>query len=282
MSTSHPGYELIDSGEQMKLERFGDFLLARPSAQSVWQQRLPKEWSRADATFQRDSSGNGTWHFHRKVPEQWTMKYADLTWCLRRNDFGHVGIFPEQEPSWAWIREQVAVAPDGCEVLNLFGYTGGSTLAAAAAGAKVVHVDASKTSVRAARDNAEASGLAERPVRWIVEDAGRFVDREIRRERRYHGIVLDPPTYGRGARGEVWKIEEHLREFLAKCGQLLHGSNSFLLLSGHSPGFTPLVLANLLKDLGARDVEHGEMVMRERDGRPLPSGAYARWGARLA
>ncbi|MEM7168192.1 MAG: class I SAM-dependent methyltransferase [Planctomycetota bacterium] len=275
------GYQLVDSGQQQKLERFGPYTLVRPSAQSVWPRHSDRGWDEADASFVRDATGNGEWHFRTSVPQHWTMDYAGVTWGLQRNDFGHVGIFPEQEPSWRWIREQVArcatagaAAPD---VLNLFGYTGGSTLCAAAAGAQVVHLDASKVSVRNASENARLSGLAERPVRWIVDDAVRFVDRELRRQRCYHGIVLDPPTYGRGTRGEIWKVEDDVLPLMEKCAALLQDRGKFLLLSSHSPGFTPFVLENLARVLPTGTITSGEMVMTDVAGRPLPSGAYARW-----
>lgn len=277
MSRQHDGYQLIDSGSQMKLERFGPFVLARPSAQAVWGVSDRDVWQEADATFTRESSGTGVWESHRPVPMEWDMQACGLTWRLRRNDFGHVGIFPEQESCWRWIRGQVEAGPTDSEVLNLFGYTGGSTLSAAAAGARVVHLDASKTSVNAARDNAALSGLADRPIRWIVEDAVRFVDRELRRDRRYFGIVLDPPSYGRGARGETWKIEDDMRPFLEKCCRLLQAGPAFVLLSSHSPGFTPLALANLLEEFLDGPVESGEMIVQEPSGRPLPAGAFARW-----
>lgn len=279
------GYELLDSGGQRKLERFGAHRLVRPAAQAVWAPKTQAAWQQPDATFVRDATGNGTWHLHGALPSTWSMDFGGLRWELARNDFGHVGIFPEQEPCWRWIRAQVRAAPTPPEVLNLFAYTGGSTLAAAAAGAHVVHVDASKTSVRSARTNAERSGLAERPVRWIVDDVQRFVERELRRARRYQGIVLDPPTFGRGSRGELWRIDEHLPPLLALLGELLEGPRCFCLLTCHSPGFTPLVLANLLEPLARGPLEHGEMTLIEAGvetgvetgGRALPSGAFARW-----
>ena len=271
------GYELLDSGNQMKLERFGEFVCARPAAQAVWGQGQPKLWKDADATFDRESSGRGQWRFRRRSQDEWQMSFAGLEWGLRRNDFGHVGIFPEQEDSWGWIRQKVAERGEEAEVLNLFAYTGGSTLAAASAGGRVVHLDASKSSVRYARENAMLSGLADAPIRWIVEDAVKFVEREQRRGRCYDGIVLDPPSYGRGAKGEKWKIEDLMLPFLRSCQSILKPKGAFMLLSSHSPGFTPLVLANLLESCGAGSITHGEMVMREAGGRELPNGAYARW-----
>ena len=213
------------------------------------------------------------------------MQFEGITWGLRPNDFGHLGIFPEQASNWRWISDEVKrVLGEGTtpQVLNLFGYTGGSTLAAALAGAEVCHVDASKTSTRIARENAEASGLAEAPIRWIVEDALLFVDREIRRGRRYHGVVLDPPSYGRGRRGEVWQLEDRVMELLEKCRAVMTDTPEFFLLTGHSPGFTPIVLANLVGELFPTAAEPHEMVIPADDDRPLPSGAAARWskGAR--
>ncbi|MFQ5654343.1 MAG: class I SAM-dependent methyltransferase [Planctomycetota bacterium] len=275
-----PGYELIDSGGQRKLERFGDEVIARPCAQAVWRESDRGAWKQAHGSFTRESSGTGTWSLQRPMPSPWKMKFAGIHWELRPNDFGHVGIFPEQEACWRWIDESIRGVPPpegGVEILNLFGYTGGSTLVAAAAGAQVCHIDASRASVRHARVNAALSGLEERPVRWIAEDAMRFVERELRRGRRYHGIILDPPTYGRGAGGEVWRIEEDLVALLAHCRELLADRPLFLLLSSHSPGFTPLVLANLLGPAVCGEIESGEMTLRERSGRLLPSGAYARW-----
>ena len=205
---ARPGYQLIDSGDQQKLERFGDHVLARPSSGAVWRRATPKVWAQVDATFLRDTSGTGTWN--GDLPETWTLEHGGITWQLRPNSFGNLGIFPEQESCWGWLEEQIGSlggAAGDIEVLNLFGYTGGSTLCCARAGARLCHVDASKTSTRQARENATASGLDGRPIRWIVEDAMRFVEREVRRERRYHGLILDPPSYGRGTRGETWKID---------------------------------------------------------------------------
>ncbi len=279
---SDHGYQLLESGNGRKLERFGPVLLDRPATAAIWPARDPAAYREADARFDRDASGRGRWHIRRSLPDPWTMRFAGITWGLRANDFGHVGVFPEQESNWHWITQEVercrtaGLAP---EVLNLFGYTGGSTLAAATAGAKVCHVDASKTSVRIARENAERSALGDAAIRWIVEDAVLFVDREIRRGRQYHGVILDPPSYGRGRRGEVWQLEELVMELLAKCRQVMTENPQFLLFTGHSPGFTPLVLANLVGELFPGPVAYDEMVLPALDGRPLPSGASARWSA---
>jgi len=276
------GYQLLDSGGGRKLERFGAAIVDRPSAAALWSPRDPAAFRGADARFERDASGRGVWQQRRAFPEPWTMSFAGLHWQLRANDFGHVGIFPEQEENWRWLAGEVARARAGGlipEVLNLFGYTGGSTLACARAGASVCHVDASKTSVRIARENAEGSGLAAAPIRWIVEDALLFLDREIRRGRRYHGVILDPPSYGRGKSGEVWQLEEQALELIARCREAMGGDPRFFLLTGHSPGFTPLVLQNLVGEVLEGSPESGEMAIPGADGRALPSGAYARWSA---
>lgn len=280
------GYELIDAGGQEKLERFGDRWVRRPSAAAVWERRLPQEWKKAEATFQRDRGGVGKWSHRRgNRVTNWSIHHEGFNWNLHANEHGNVGIFAEQAPCWGWVQNVIERAsrqrPSPPEVLNLFGYTGGSTLAAAKAGASVVHVDASKTSVQNARDNAKSSELEDRPIRWIVEDAVKFVDREIRRGRRYQGIILDPPSYGRGTGGEVWTIETDMLPLLQKCSQLIADDPCLFLLTSHSPGFTPMALRNLLPfgEHSIRDftLSEGEMVVEDRGGRPLPSGAYARW-----
>lgn len=279
-----PGYQLLDSGDGRKLERFGTAVLDRPSAAAVWPRRDPDTFRGATASFERDASGRGRWRGTRDLPSPWTMDFAGTTWNLRPNDFGHVGVFPEQVENWRWIEgevERIVAGGTTPEVLNLFGYTGGSTLAAARAGASVCHVDASKTSVRIARDNADSSGLGDAPVRWIVEDAVLFVEREIRRGRRYHGVVLDPPSYGRGRRGEVWQLEELVMELLGKCREAMVDAPEFFLLTGHSPGFTPRVLANLVGEILDDRTECGEMLLASPGARPLPSGASARWSTAL-
>ena len=274
------GYRLIESGAGRKLESFAGTITDRPCAAAVWPQRSREAYRRADVRFERDASGRGRWQMRRQVPSSWSMDFGGITWGLRPNDYGHLGIFPEQESNWRWIgREVERIRAEGTtpRVLNLFGYTGGSTLAAAKAGAEVCHVDASKTSTRIARENAEATGLGESPIRWIVEDALLFVDREIRRGRDYHGVVLDPPSYGRGRRGEVWQLEDRVMELLKKCREVMTDTPEFFLLTGHSPGFTPVVLANLVGELFPTPAQPLEMLIPSDDDRPLPSGAAARW-----
>ncbi len=276
------GYRLLQSGDGRKLERFGAAVIDRPSPAAVWSQKDPAAFSRADARFERDASGRGRWRVRNTLPRPWEIDFAGIKWALRANDFGHIGIFPEQESNWRWIAaETKRIQASGAtpEVLNLFGYTGGSTLAAARAGARVCHVDASKTSTRIARENAEGSGLGEAPIRWIVEDALLFVEREVRRGRHYHGVILDPPSYGRGRRGEVWQLEDLVMELLGKCRAAMGDAPQFFLLTGHSPGFTPMVLANLVGTLFDGPIDPNEMVIPADDGRPLPSGASARWSS---
>lgn len=279
--TIETGYQLLDSGRESKLERVGPYLLVRPSPQAVWSPDLPeKEWSNADAVYIRSSTGGGNWDFKRRLPEKWEIEFRGLKFIIKPTGFGHLGIFPEHGNAWDWIEQRIKEASRPVSVLNMFAYTGGATLAAARAGANVCHLDASKGVVDWARENAALSGLSDRPIRWIVDDVVKFVQKEIRRGKTYDAIILDPPSFGRGAKGEVWKIEDDLLKLLSDCRQILSDNPLFVLLSCHSPGFTPLVLQNLLAEMmrgrpGA--LSCGEMVIREETGRLLPSGAYARW-----
>ncbi len=278
------GYELLDSGSFQKLERFGDVVLSRPCAQAVWAQTLPKaDWQKVTATFFRD--GGNQWRGRDKLPETWTIEVDGTKFLLSSTDFGHLGIFPEQRDQWRRIRETCAAyrkkhdrAP---RVLNLFAYSGGSTLAAAHAGAEVCHVDASKGMVDWARKNSALNGLDDKPVRWIVDDVTKFLEREHRRERQYDLIILDPPSYGRGAKGEVFKIENDLPRLLSVLGKLLSPEPLGVLLSCHTPELTPLSLHHLLLQQFGRNggrLEHGEMQLRgAKDVLPVPSGSFAWW-----
>ncbi|MBI4746573.1 MAG: class I SAM-dependent methyltransferase [Deltaproteobacteria bacterium] len=275
------GYKLLDSGKESKLERVGPYLLVRPSPQAVWSPGLPeKEWQGADAVYIRSSTGGGNWEFKRRLPERWEIEYRGLKFFIKPTGFGHLGVFPEHGESWDWIEERIREAKGPINLLNMFAYTGGATMAALRAGAAVCHLDASKGVVDWARENAVLSGLSDRPVRWIVDDVVKFVQKEIRRGKRYDAIMLDPPSFGRGASGEIWKIEDDLLKFLLDCRKLLSEKPLFIHLSCHSPGFTPLVLQNLLAEMmqGRRgSLSNGEMVISEISGRLLPSGAHARW-----
>ncbi|MBO7181782.1 MAG: class I SAM-dependent methyltransferase [Kiritimatiellae bacterium] len=275
-------YELLDSGNGAKLERFGDLILARPCAQAVWQKQRPTLWKRADASFDREEGNH--WHGRNRLPKEWAIDVDGTKFRLSGTDFGHLGIFPEQRAQWAWIKDLVRAAKAKkrpVRVLNLFAYSGGSTLAAAHGGAEVCHVDASKGMVQWARNNATLNQLEAHPIRWIIDDVHKFMNRELRRGRKYDGIILDPPTYGRGGNGETYKIERDLTETLRLCRALLSDDPLFLLLSAHTPGHTPIVLENILtqalRGLGG-SFSAGEMCLTgAEDVFKLPSGAYVRW-----
>lgn len=271
-------YQLIDSGNFKKLEKVGPYRMVRPSPQAVWEPRLPEsEWQKVDAVYTRYTGGDGKWQvINPKMAENWKINFAGFSLVIERTDFGHLGIFPEQLDNWGRLQTIINEVDRPLSILNLFAYTGASTLACASAGAKVVHVDASKTSVKWARENAEASGLGGAPIRWIVDDVRKFVEREMRRGSRYDGIILDPPSYGRGAEGEVWKIEDHLTKLLASLRSLCSENFKFLLLSAHSPSYSPLALQNIIGGFIGENskVTCEEMViLEEKSTRMLPSGA---------
>lgn len=274
-------YELIDSGHGRRLERFGEFVLDRPDPQVLWSPVLSEgEWGRADARFNRKSDGSGVWQNRRPLPERWVVRHFDLSFYVKPTIFKHTGLFPEQTVNWSWLRGLITEAGREVNVLNLFGYTGGATLAAAAAGARVTHVDASKGTIKWARENQSLSGLDDKPVRWIQDDALKFVEREIRRGRGFQGIVMDPPPYGRGPDGEMWKIEKDLTALLDLCRQLLHDP-LFILINTYAGGYSGVALHNCLlgfKDELGGSIEAGELTISETgSGRLLPSGIFARW-----
>jgi 23S rRNA (cytosine1962-C5)-methyltransferase len=282
----HDDYELIDSGNGRKLERFGAVTLVRPAAQAAWRQtRPPADWNQVCAGFDRE--GGNRWRNRDQLPEEWTVTLAGITFRLSSTDFGHLGIFPEQCDMWRWIRDRVAqrkARAGSIRVLNLFAYSGGATLAAAQGGAEVCHLDASKGMVDWARRNAALNDLRDAPIRWIVDDAMGFLRRELKRGRRYDAIILDPPSFGRGRKGEVFKIQDQLPELLDLCRALCSADPDFVLLSCHTPEYSPLILQNLLTQwFGASGgvFECGEMLLTGRPGvMPLPSGAFARWVSR--
>lgn len=276
------GYELLDSGFGRKLERFGDVVVARPCAQAIWRPMLPRDrWDDADASFDREDGNR--WDGRKNLPNHWVLEECGIKFNISTTDFGHLGIFPEQRAQWRWIMDKVgaAVKSRGAapEVLNLFAYSGGSTMAAALAGGRTCHLDASRGMVQWASENARLNDVDS--VRWIVDDAHKFMAREIRRGRTYDAIILDPPTFGRGEAGEVYKIERDLPDTLEMCRRLLGEKPLFVLLSAHTPGLSPQVGGNLLSQAldGLKgSVETGEMMLTGApEVLPLPSGTYARW-----
>ena len=289
MSSADNEYQLLDSGNLRRLERLGPYVIDRPALQAVWDPALPEsQWKRADAVYERSAGEDGgKWKFNRKVDRDFDMLCGSLLFHIKLTNFGHLGLFPEQLENWDWlrrvIRDRMRRTNDrNLYVLNLFGYTGGSTLAASQAGAHLVHVDAAKGVVDWARKNAELSGLEDRPIRWIVDDALKFVKREERRGHTFQGIILDPPSFGRGPQGEVFKIEDDLVPLFQALRAILAKDALFVLYSCHTPGFTPITLENQLAiATGGRGgrLEAAEMTVREQrsDGRLLPSGVCARW-----
>ncbi len=272
------GYELLDSGDHMKLERFGAYTLARPDTQAIWKKARPELWETADAAFAWEG-GKGAWQTRTTIPESWDVPYGSQKFIAKLGNFKHTGIFPEQEPNWAWSTEKIRALRKP-EVLNLFGYTGAASVVAAAAGAAVTHVDSSKASVNWCKDNAVRSGLAEDAIRLIVEDARKYAKREEKRGATYDGIILDPPAFGRGAKDEVWKIEEDLLPLLETLAKLLSPNpGSFFLLNGYAAGYSPLSFKQLVESVFPdASIEFGELRLSEKDSaRSIPEGMYARF-----
>ncbi len=264
-------YELLDSGDFEKLERFGDHIIRRPSPGAVWTRQSHPKWERPDAIFIRHSTGDGSWKgLSKSLPNQWNINVEGLIFQIERTPFGHLGIFPEQKENW--IEFQKIKKP--LRVLNLFAYTGGSTIACAKSNCIVTHVDASKTSTTWARINSKLNGLSEAPIRYIVEDVNAFVKREIRRNSKYDAIILDPPSFGRGKKAQIWKIEEHLNPLLFDLKDLLSNTPEFICLSSHSTGYTPKALENMLQNVFQPNrTSAKEMLLTGQTQSALPSGA---------
>lgn len=262
-------YELLDSGDEQKLERFGDHTLLRPCPQAVWRPLLIKQ--EPDAIFTREEK----WHYPKKLPKTWTVLHGGVVFKIAPTDFGHLGLFPEHADLWEGMRPQIK---KGCRILNLFAYSGGVTLAAAQEGAEVCHLDASKGMVDWARENAALNHLEKAPIRWIVDDALKFLKRERKRESFYDGIILDPPTFGRGSQGEVFKIERDIIPLLTLCAELLSKKPLFVIFSCHTPGFTPLAMRHLLgQTMPKGEIEVGEMALHSPNTLAIPSGSFAKW-----
>ena len=321
VTESSADYELIDSGEGERLERFGTVVLSRPDPQALWHKRLAQtEWTKADGHFSRDGS-DGKWTMKNGKLDRWPIEFGGLKLWVKPSSFKHVGIFPEQSANWDWLRNIVQsflseksegglrarrgeheefsskkisvpvqssqTESDTINILNLFGYTGGATLACSQSGANVVHVDSSKTAMTWARDNAELSGLKDKPVRWIMDDAREFVRRELKRGNRYDGIIMDPPAFGHGPDSELWKIEEHFLPLIDQCITLLKDRPLFFLINGYSAGYSAVAYENNLLPLVEKfggHIEIGELAIgegRKEEGmRLLPAGIYARWSAK--
>ncbi len=277
-------YEVIDCSKGEKLERWGNYLLVRPDPQVIWDTpKKEKGWKKMNAHYHRSKKGGGEWEFF-DLPQQWSINYGSLTFQLKPFSFKHTGLFPEQAVNWDWFSEKIRHAGRPIKVLNLFAYTGGATIAAAAAGASVTHVDASKGMVTWAKENAASSGLSDAPIRWIVDDCVKFVEREIRRGKKYDAIIMDPPSYGRGPKGEIWKIEEAIYPLVQLCAQLLTDRPLFFLINSYTTGLQPAVLSYMISTaLSSFDgtVVADEIGLRvSSNGLVLPCGASGRFEGR--
>ena len=282
ISDSWQDFEVLDCSRGEKLERWGSFYLVRPDPQVIWSTpRQDPRWKRFDARYARSSTGGGHWSAHH-LPEHWCIRYRELTFQVKPMNFKHTGLFPEQAVNWDFVMDKIRKADRPIRVLNLFAYTGGATVACAKAGAAVCHVDAAKGMVAWAKENARISGLEEAPIRWIVDDCAKFVEREIRRGKTYDAIIMDPPSYGRGPGGEVWKLEENLYPFVKLCARVLSDKPLFVILNSYTTGLAPSVLGYILQMLVGRrfggHVTWDELGLPCTDsGMALPCGATGRW-----
>ena len=275
-------YEVIDTSCGEKLERWGNYILVRPDPQVIWNtEKRAEEWRKCNGHYHRSNKGGGSWEFHN-MPDVWQINYKNLKFNLQPFKFKHTGLFPERAVNWDWSGQKIKNAGRSIKVLNLFAYTGGATIAAAAAGASVTHVDASKGMVTWAKENLAASGLSNAPVRWIVDDCVKFVERETRRGNKYDAIIMDPPSYGRGPKGEIWKIEEKIHPFIQLCAKLLSDTPLFFLINSYTTGLQPAVLSymaelELVKRYGGRAEAQEIGLPVTSNGLILPCGASARW-----
>ncbi len=274
-------YEILDMANGEKLERWKNIVLVRPDPQIIWKNKsFPNKWEDVNARYIRSSTGGGNWDFNKKVPANWQIKYKDLTFNIKPMGFKHTGLFPEQAVNWDWMIDKIKYAGREIKVLNLFAYTGGATVACSYAGASVCHVDSSKGMVTWAKENIISSGLEKNPVRYIIDDVVKFVNREIRRENKYDAIIMDPPSYGRGTNGEVWKFEENIADLVELCTKVLSDKPLFFLINSYTTGISSTVLENILKlNIKAKGkLSSGELGLPMSDSNLiLPCGIYGRW-----
>ena len=275
-------YEILDMANGEKLERWGDFKLIRPDPQIIWKNKsFPNKWNDANARYNRSNTGGGAWEYKKRLPESWQVKYKNLTFNIKPMGFKHTGLFPEQAVNWDWMIEKIKDAKREIKVLNLFAYTGGATVACLSAGASVCHVDSSKGMTTWAKENVDSSGLRDKPVRFIVDDVIKFVNREIRRGNKYDAIIMDPPSYGRGKNGEVWQFENNISDLVELCTEVLSDNPLFFLINSYTTGISSKVLANLLElNMKKYDgkISNGEIGLPMKDSNlVLPCGIYGRW-----
>ena len=276
-------YEILDMANGEKLERWGNITLIRPDPQIIWKEKtFPEKWKNANAKYNRSNTGGGNWNFIKPLPKSWQIKYKDLTFNIKPMGFKHTGIFPEQAVNWDWMMNKIRNSNREIKVLNLFAYTGGASVACLKAGASVCHVDSSKGMCEWAKENVASSGLRDRPIRFLIDDVVKFVNREIRRGNKYDGIIMDPPSYGRGTNGEVWKFEENIADLVKLCMNVLSDKPLFFLINSYTTGISSQVLENLLrinipKKVGGK-FSHGELGLPMTNSKLiLPCGIYGRW-----
>ncbi|HJJ11011.1 MAG TPA: class I SAM-dependent methyltransferase [Clostridiaceae bacterium] len=274
-------YQILDMANGEKLEKWNNITLVRPDPQIIWKQKTyPEKWKKADAKYSRSNTGGGAWNYNKKLPSAWQVKYKDLVFNIKPMGFKHTGLFPEQAVNWDWMINKIKGANKEIKVLNLFAYTGGATVACLSAGASVCHVDSSKGMVSWAKENVTSSGLQDRKVRYIVDDVVKFVNREIRRGNKYDAIIMDPPSYGRGTNGEVWKFEDNIYDLVELCSKVLTDKPLFFLINSYTTGISSMVLENILKlNIHAKGkFSNGEIgIPMQNSNLVLPCGIYGRW-----
>lgn len=276
-------YKILDMANGQKLERWGNVILSRPDPQIIWKDKsFPDKWKLVNATYNRSKSGGGSWEYNKQIPKNWQIKYKNLTFNIKPMGFKHTGIFPEQAVNWDWMMEKISKSKREIKVLNLFAYTGGATVACLSMGASVCHVDSSKGMVSWAKENVVSSGLEDKKIRYIVDDVNKFVSREIRRNNKYDAIIMDPPSYGRGANGEVWQFENNIYDLVQLCTKVLSDNPLFFLINSYTTGISSTVLENILNLTVAKNhigkITSGEIGLpMENSKLILPCGIYARW-----